>query len=80
MKLEQIEIPVTNHLLDDYRHGKSSILSFFHYPNEEKSFSKRLEDLQKHPIRREQLVMVIRKFMEPLEISEKAEKHLRCRN
>lgn len=76
MKLEQIEIPVTNHLLDDYRHGKSSILSFFHYPNEEKSFSKRLEDLQKHPIRREQLVMVIRKFMEPLEISEKAEKHL----
>ena len=76
MKLEQIEIPVTNHLLDDYRHGKSSILSFFHYPNEEKSFSKRLEDLQNHPIRREQLVMVIRKFMEPLEISEKAEKHL----
>lgn len=76
MKLEQIEIPVTNHLLDDYQQGKPSILSFFHYQNKEESFTKRLEDLQNHPIRRQQLVTVIRKFMEPLEISEKAEKHL----
>lgn len=77
MKLEQIEIPITNPLLEDYRNEKSSILSFFHYPNREESFTRRLEDLQNHPIRREQLVMVIRKFMEPLEISEKAEEHLR---
>ena len=76
MKLEQIEIPVKNPLLDDYRNEKSSILSFFHYPNRAESFSKRLEDLQNHPIRRGQLVAIIRGFMEPLEISNKAEKHL----
>ncbi|WP_102692757.1 bacillithiol biosynthesis cysteine-adding enzyme BshC [Rummeliibacillus pycnus] len=76
MKLAQIEIPVTNPLLDDYRNQKSSILSFFHYPNRSESFSKRLEDLQNHPIRRERLVAIIRDFMEPLEISDKAEKHL----
>ncbi len=77
MKLEQIEIPVTNPLLDDYNHEKSSILSFFHYPNNTNSFSQRLKDLENHPIRREQLVAIIREFMSPLEISEKAEKHLR---
>ncbi|MGG0656000.1 bacillithiol biosynthesis cysteine-adding enzyme BshC [Rummeliibacillus pycnus] len=77
MKLEQIEIPVTNPLLDDYLNGKSSLLSFFHYPNREESFSQRLKDLENHPIRRRQLVSIIRDFMEPLEISNKAEEHLR---
>ncbi|WP_397537422.1 bacillithiol biosynthesis cysteine-adding enzyme BshC [Rummeliibacillus pycnus] len=76
MKLEQIEIPITNPLLDDYRKEKSSILSFFHYPNRAESFSQRLEDLQNHPIRRGQLVAIIRDFMESFEISSKAEEHL----
>lgn len=77
MKLEQIEIPVTNPLLDDYQNEKSLILSFFHYPNKEESFAKRLEDLEKHSIRRKELVAIVREFMEPLEISDKADQHLR---
>ncbi|MGE7917761.1 bacillithiol biosynthesis cysteine-adding enzyme BshC [Viridibacillus sp. NPDC093762] len=76
MKLEQIDVPVTNQLLEDYRNQKSTISSFFHYTNEDVSFEKRLEELKNHPIRRAELVKVIREFMEPLEKSVKVEQHL----
>ncbi|MGE7621931.1 bacillithiol biosynthesis cysteine-adding enzyme BshC [Viridibacillus sp. NPDC096237] len=76
MKLEQINVPVTNQLLVDYRNQKSTISSFFHYKNEEKSFEQRSEDLKNHPIRRAELVKVIREFMAPLEKSVKMEQHL----
>jgi len=77
MKLEQIDVPVNNQLLVDYRNQKSTISSFFHYTNEDESFERRLEDLKNHPIRRAELVKVISEFMAPLEKSVKMEQHLR---
>ncbi|KOO49377.1 bacillithiol biosynthesis cysteine-adding enzyme BshC [Viridibacillus arvi] len=77
MKLEQIDVPVTNQLLVDYRNQESTISSFFHYTNEDESFEKRFEELKNHPIRRAELVKVIREFMEPLEKSVKVEQHLK---
>ncbi|MFJ9463766.1 bacillithiol biosynthesis cysteine-adding enzyme BshC [Viridibacillus arvi] len=77
MKLEQIDVPVTNQLLVDYRNQESTISSFFHYTIEDESFEKRFEELKNHPIRRAELVKVIREFMEPLEKSVKVEQHLK---
>ncbi|GEL04233.1 bacillithiol biosynthesis cysteine-adding enzyme BshC [Rummeliibacillus sp. G93] len=77
MKLEQVEIPITNPLLKDYTEEKSSILPFFHYANRDDSFSKRLEDIQNHPVRRQQLAAIVRDYMKPFGVSEKAEEHLK---
>lgn len=76
MKLEQVDVKNTNQLLQDYREQKESIMSFFHFKNEQPSFAKRLEDLQSHNVRRVELTKIIRNYMSNFESSAKIEQHL----
>lgn len=76
MKLEQVDVKNANQLLQDYREQKDSIMSFFHFKNEQASFAERLKDLQSHKVRRAQLTTIIRNYMSGFESSKKIEQHL----
>lgn len=75
MKLEQVELKATNPLLASYM-ANGDLASFFHYNQTQEAFEQRLQDLEKHPVRRAQLVNVIRQFMAPYGLSEQDKKHL----
>lgn len=76
MKLEQVRMKNTNQLLQDYQDQKEAICRFFHFKNEQASFEARLKELQQHPIRRKELVTVMRQYMQQFASSEKIEQHL----
>ncbi|MER2000473.1 MAG: bacillithiol biosynthesis cysteine-adding enzyme BshC, partial [Lysinibacillus sp.] len=76
MKLERVSSPIQNTLLQQYWENEPSVAAFFSYAIEQQSFSTRLRSLQGQAYEREKLVQVIRSYMAPYTISEKAEQHL----
>ncbi|MGK7378495.1 bacillithiol biosynthesis cysteine-adding enzyme BshC [Planococcus sp. 1R117A] len=76
MKLEEQYIAPASKLMDDYINGKSKILQYFSYEPSAEEFSKRFEAIRQHKVDRAGLGSILRKYMEPNGISEKAESHL----
>lgn len=76
MRLEQVEIPVNNKLLADYWAGSDKLRSFFEYEYNDEAFKTRLNYLKSKHYYNKELSVIIRQFMEPFGISEKAEEHL----
>lgn len=77
MKLEQVQVENTNQLLQDYQNQQEAICRFFHFKNEQSAFEARLQELKQHPIRRKELVGVMRQYMQKFATSEKIEQHLK---
>ncbi|MFJ7950419.1 bacillithiol biosynthesis cysteine-adding enzyme BshC [Lysinibacillus sp. NPDC096418] len=77
MKLESIQVPVRNRVLADYWSQNTTIHSFFEYEYNDESFQKRAVYLEKQTMDQTELAAVIRRFMEPLGISDKINKHLK---
>lgn len=78
MKLETISLPVNNRVLADYWSEDAGIHSFFQYRYCDAAFKERLQYLQQQDYQRNELVNVIRSYMEPFGISEAAEQHLQA--
>ncbi|WKA57446.1 bacillithiol biosynthesis cysteine-adding enzyme BshC [Planococcus shenhongbingii] len=76
MRLEEQYIAPASKLMDDYINGKSKILQYFSYEPSAEEFSKRFEAIQQHKVDRAGLGGILREYMEPNGISEKAESHL----
>lgn len=76
MKLEQQFVPPSSKLMMDYINGEDSLHHYFSYKPDQGSFESRQRTLQGHQVDRLQLSTVIRGYMEPFGISEKAEEHL----
>lgn len=76
MKLEQIQLPVTNRLLADYIANEQAILPFFEYRLENNVFEERAKYLKTKEYKYGELASVIRKYMQPFGISEAVEKNL----
>lgn len=76
MKITEHYIEPSSRLMEDYINGRPEIQRFFSYNPEAGSFSTRLEKLKEHPVRRGELAGIIRSYMEPRGLSEKARQHL----
>ncbi|SOB92364.1 bacillithiol biosynthesis cysteine-adding enzyme BshC [Ureibacillus xyleni] len=76
MKLEQIEIPVNNQILNDYWSHWEKLKPFYEYEYNDDSFSKRYHYLKDKNFNYEELSTIIRSYMEPFGISEKQETNL----
>lgn len=76
MRLEEQYIKPASQLMEDYINGKANILQYFSYGPSAENFSKRFEVLQQHKVDRAKVGSILRKFMEPNGISQKAEAHL----
>jgi bacillithiol biosynthesis cysteine-adding enzyme BshC len=76
MKLEEQYIAPASELMDDYINEKQKILQYFSYGPSADNFHKRCKTLQQHPVDRARVGSILRNFMEPNGISEKAESHL----
>ncbi len=76
MKLESIQVPVKNRVLADYWSPNTAIHEFFEYEYNDKSFEKRAKYLEQRACDQKELTAIIRQFMEPLGLSEKANEHL----
>ena len=76
MKLESIRVPIKNRLLADYWSPNTAIHEFFEYEYNDESFEKRAQYLDEHARDQKELTAIIRRFMEPLGISKKADEHL----
>lgn len=77
MKLEQVELPVSNQLLFDYWSGSEKLQPFYQYEFNDYSFTTRLDYLKSRYTNNEELSNIIRSYMEPLGISEKVEENLK---
>ena len=78
MKLEQIEIPVTNQLLEDFWSANGKLSPFYEYEYNDNAFQTRLNYLKSKQFNYKELSRIIRQFMEPLGISDKIEKNLQA--
>jgi len=78
MKLERISLSVNNRVLADYWSENASVHSFFQYRYCDESFKERLKYLQQQDYQRDELVNVIRSYMEPFGISEAVEENLQA--
>ena len=78
MKLERVSSPIHNTLLHEYWENKAWVKNFFPYAVTDESFQQRLTWLQQQTYVREELVQVIRSYMEPFVLTEKAEQHLKA--
>lgn len=76
MRLEQIELPVNNQLLDDYWSGNEKLKPFYEYEYNDESFNARYNYLKSKQYETKALSKIIRSFMEPLGISDKIEENL----
>ncbi|QCR31703.1 bacillithiol biosynthesis cysteine-adding enzyme BshC [Lysinibacillus sp. SGAir0095] len=76
MRLEHIELPVNNKLLADYWSGNEKLRSFFKYEYNDDAFQTRYNYLKSKHYYNNELSSIIRQFMEPFGISEKAEENL----
>lgn len=78
MKLEQVQLSVSNQLLFDYWSGSEKLHPFYQYEFNDQSFITRFNYLKNRYTNNEKLSEIIRSYMEPLGISEKAEENLMC--
>ena len=69
MRLEQIQMPVTNRLYTDYVTNSELIAPFFEYKLEAGAFTKRAQYLNSKTYKTEQLAEVIKHYMEPFGIT-----------
>ncbi|MFC5602972.1 bacillithiol biosynthesis cysteine-adding enzyme BshC [Sporosarcina koreensis] len=76
MEIKSVELQNGNKLMQAYNHDEQFIHSFFDYRNESRSYPERLSELSGRPFFRKELSSIIRDFMEPFGISEKASEHL----
>lgn len=76
MRLEHIEIPVSNKLLADYWSGSEELLSFFEYKYNDEAFETRYDYLKSNHYYNPELSGIIRQYMEPFGISKKVEENL----
>ena len=76
MRLEQIELPVNNQLLDDYWSGSEKLKPFYEYEYNDESFITRFNYLKSKHYETKELSKIIRSYMEPLGISNKIEENL----
>lgn len=76
MRLEQIELPVNNQLLDDYWSGSEKLKPFYEYEYNDESFITRFNYLKSKYYETKELSKIIRSYMEPLGISNKIEENL----
>ncbi|KOY82577.1 bacillithiol biosynthesis cysteine-adding enzyme BshC [Lysinibacillus macroides] len=77
MKLESIQAPIKNHVLADYWAPNTAIHGFFEYDYNDRAFEKRAAYLEQHTRDQKELTAIIRQFMEPLGLSNKANEHLK---
>ena len=76
MKLEEIDLPIQNKVMQSYNHDDDFINTYFDYKNTQSSFPKRLEELTTRSFNRNGIAQTIRSFMEPFGISERASIHI----
>jgi bacillithiol synthase len=76
MKLEQIQLPVTNLLYADYIANKDKTHEFFEYHQQTDDFVKRAQYLQTKTYQFEKLAQTIEQYMEPFGISEKVQANI----
>ncbi|MEG0259855.1 MAG: bacillithiol biosynthesis cysteine-adding enzyme BshC [Lysinibacillus sp.] len=76
MRLESIQVPVKNQVLTDYWSKNTAIHSFFEYEYNHTSFQKRANYLKGNAKDQTVLASVIRQFMKPLGLSDKANEHI----
>lgn len=76
MELEQISLPIHNKLLSDYWSGSEKLKPFYEYEYSDESFQKRAQYLKRNFYDTKELSRIIRAYMEPLGLSEKAREHL----
>ena len=77
MRLEEQYAAPASKLMDDYINGKNGIYKYFSYEPNLEMFPDRMKVLEKHPVDRMKLSAIVRNYMKPNGISEKAEGHLR---
>ena len=77
MKLEQIQMPVTNRLYTDYVTNSELIAPFFEYKLEAGVFSKRAQYLNSKSYKTEQLAEVIKQYMEPFGITPEVQNNIK---
>ncbi|MFD1031072.1 bacillithiol biosynthesis cysteine-adding enzyme BshC [Metaplanococcus flavidus] len=76
MKLAQQVVPPSSNLMNDYINGDKKILHYFSYSPDHGSLESRQKHIRHHGADRDGLTAIIRGYMEPYGISEKAEEHL----
>ena len=76
MKLERVSSPIPNKLLSEYWANETWVKSFFSYNVNDEGFRERLDWVQQQTYDRAQLAKVVRSYMAPYTISQKAEQHL----
>lgn len=77
MKLDQQFVRPSSNLMNDYINGEEKLLHYFSYSPDQGSFETRQEKLKGHSVDRNKLSSIIRSYMEPYGISDKAEEHLK---
>lgn len=76
MKLESIQVPIKNHVLADYWSPNTAIHQFFEYDYNDQAFEDRAKHLAQQARDQKELTAIIRQFMEPFGLSQKANEHL----
>lgn len=76
MILEQISLPIHNPLLSDYWSGSEKLNPFFEYKYNSESFEQRAQYLKSKYYDTKRLTEIIRSYMEPFGLTEKANEHL----
>lgn len=76
MEIETIVLSNGNKVMQAYNHDEQFIHNYFDYRNESQSYTERLTELSGRQFFRRELSSVIRSFMEPFGISEKASAHI----
>lgn len=76
MEIKSMTLSNGNKIMQAYNHDEPFIHNFFDYRNESRSYPDRLTELSSRPFLRNELSSVIRSFMEPFGISEKASAHI----
>ncbi|MCG7342775.1 bacillithiol biosynthesis cysteine-adding enzyme BshC [Sporosarcina sp. ACRSL] len=76
MEIESKALHNRNKVLEAYNNDEQFIHTFFDYRNEQRAYPERLAELSGRPFQRKELASVIRSFMEPFGISQKASEHL----
>lgn len=76
MNIEEHYIAPANKLMNDYINNEPAIGQFFSYKPETAQFKERYQKLESHPVDRPKLTAILRDYMVPHGLSEKAEENL----
>jgi len=76
MKLEQVQLPVTNLLYADYIANKDTTHEFFEYHQQANDFEKRVQYLKTKTYQFENLAQTIEQYMSPFGISEQVQANI----